>query len=249
MKAGTLGLILAAFALSPAAAQQPFTVGAPTLVVELQGSKFKGDPSQLAWSPDGTTLCLQTLQGDRPPLTTRYYLVKLGEHDFHGLDVAPEWAATYWAWKSARMPPGHPELVIQVESHNKGGSIPTESLSAKAANVGGRGLENAVAAQNEAEGSVVRTLTLKGEPIGQFVNQPLVPGTTFGWSPETLHALAYTKANGRLALMDLQGGNLEIEGSKSIQLPAWSPDGSKIVYVEVQGRHRFTLMQVLVERK
>ena len=89
------------------------------------------------------------------------------------------------------MPPGHPELVIQVESHNKGGSIPTESLSAKAANVGGRGLENAVAAQNEAEGSVVRTLTLKGEPIGQFVNQPLVPGTTFGWSPETLHALAH----------------------------------------------------------
>ena len=161
----------------------------------------------------------------------------------------PSGPRLYWAWKSARMPPGHPELVIQVESHNKGGSIPTESLSAKAANVGGRGLENAVAAQNEAEGSVVRTLTLKGEPIGQFVNQPLVPGTTFGWSPETLHALAYTKTNGRLALMDLQGGNLEIEGSKSIQLPAWSPDGSKIVYVEVLGRHRFTLMQVLVERK
>lgn len=249
MKAGAFSLILAALTLSPASAQQSFKVGTPTMLVELQGSRFKGDPSQLAWSPDGATLCLQTLQGDRPPLTTRYYLFRLGERDFQGIDVAPEWAATYWAWKSARMPPGHPELVIQVETHNKGGNIPTESLSTKAANIGGRGLENAVGAQNEAEGSVVRTLTLKGEPIGQFVNQPLVPGTTFGWSPESLHALAYTKTNGRLALMDLQGGNLEIEGSKGIQLPAWSPDGSKIVYIEPQGHHRFTLMQLLVDRK
>lgn len=246
MKAGTLGLIVAASIVIAPTAQQPFTVGAPTLLVELQGSRFKGDPSQLAWSPDSTTLCIQTLQGDRPPLTTRYYLVRVGEHDFHGLDVPPEWAATYWTWKATRTPPGHPELSIQVETQNKSGKIPTQSLRAKAAN---NQLENAVAARTEAEGSVVRTLTLNGEAIGQYVDQPLVPGMTFGWSPETLHALAYTKVNGRLALMDLQGGNLEVDGSKSVELPAWSPDGSQVVYFQPEGHHRYALMQVLVARK
>ncbi len=245
MRARTLGLMFAASFISLPTAQQPFAVAAPTLIADLQGSRFKGAPSQLAWSPDNSTLCLQTLDGDQPPLTTRYYLIRLGEHDFHGIDVAPEWAATYWSWKAARTAPGHPELVIQVETHNKSGKIPTQSLSDKAAN---HMLDNAVAAQNEAEGSVVRTLTLKGEPIGQFVDKPLVPGTVFGWSPETLHALAYTKQNGQLALMDLQGGGLEIEATKGISLPAWSPDGSRIVYIQQQGRHHYALMQVAVTR-
>src|ERR1700730_11238073 len=215
------GLLVAAFVVSvPAAQPQPFSTGAPVLVADLQGSRFSGDPSQLAWSPDSTTLCVQTLEGDRPPLKTRYYLVRLAEHDFHGVDVAPDWAPKYWEWKSARTPPGHPELAIQVQTQNKSGGVPTQSLRGKAA---GRGLENAVAAQNEAEGSVVRTLTLKGEAIGQYVNQPLVPGMTFGWSPEALHAVAYANPDGHLALMVLQGGTMDADAAKGIILPAWSP--------------------------
>jgi hypothetical protein len=245
MRALTLGLIFAASIASRPTAQQPFAAAAPTVIADLQGSRFKGEPSQLAWSPDSTTLCLQTLDGAQPSLTTRYYLVRLGDHDVQGIDVAPEWAAPYWTWKAARTAPGHPELVIQVETHNKSGKVPTQSLSDKAAN---RGLDNAVAAQNEAEGSVIRTLTLKGESIGQYVDKPLVPGTTFGWSPETLHALAYTTLNGRLALMDLQGGALEIDATKGISLPAWSPDGSRIVYIQQQGRHHYAVMQVGVTR-
>jgi hypothetical protein len=238
------GLLVAAFVVSVAAAQPPpFSTAAPVLVTDLQGSRFSGDPSQLAWSPDSATVCLQTIEGDRPPLKTRYYLIRLAEHDFHGVDVAPDWAPKYWEFKSARTPPGHPELAIQVETQNKGGKVPTQSLHAKAA---GGGLENAVAAQNEAEGSVVRTLTLKGEAIGQYVDQPLVPGMTFGWSPETLHAVAYAKPDGRLALMDLQGGKIDADATKGITLPAWSPDGSTIVYVQKQGRHHYALMQVAV---
>jgi hypothetical protein len=237
-------LLVAAFVVAvPTAQPLPFSTAAPALVADLQGSRFNGDPSKLAWSPDSTTVCLQTLEGDRPPLKTRYYLIRLAEHDFHGVDVAPDWAPKYWEWKSARTPPGHPELAIQVETQNKGGKIPTESLRAKAA---GRGLENAVAAQNEAEGSVVRTLTLKGEAIGQYVDQPLVPGMTFGWSPETLHAVAYAKPDGHLALMDLQGGKINVDAAKGIILPAWSPDGSAIVYIQKQGRRHYALMQVAV---
>jgi hypothetical protein len=238
------GLLLAALVVSvPAAQPQPFSAAAPTLAADLQGSRFSGDPSQLAWSPDSTTVCVQTLEGDRPPLKTRYYLIRLGEHEFHGIDVAPDWAPKYWDWKSARTPPGHPELVIQVDTQSKAGKVPTQSLQEKSKN----GLmNNAVAAQNEAGGSVVRTLTLKGEAIGQYVDQPMVPGMTFGWSPEALHAVAYAKPDGHLALMDLQGGNIELDATKGISLPAWSPDGSTIVYVQKLGRHHFAVMRVAV---
>jgi hypothetical protein len=244
MRLPAAGLLVAAFVVSaPTAQPQPFSTAAPAVVADLQGARFGGDPSQLAWSPDSTTVCIQTLEGDRPPLKTRYYLIRLAERDFHGVDVAPDWAPKYWEFKSARTPPGHPELAIQVETKNRSGNIPTESLRAKAA---GRGLENAVAAQNEAQGSVVRTLTLKGEAIGQYVDQPLVPGMTFGWSPEALHAVAYAKPDGRLALMDLQGGKTDVDAAKGIILPAWSPDGSAIVYLQKQGRRHYALMQVAV---
>jgi WD40-like Beta Propeller Repeat len=244
MRLPTFGLLLAALVVSvPAAQAQPFAAAAPMLAADLQGLPFSGDPSQLAWSPDSTTVCLQTLEGDRPPLKTRYYLIRLGEHAFHGIDVAPDWAPKYWDWKSARTPPGHPELVIEVDTQSKAGKIPTQSLQEKSKN----GLmDNAVAAQNEAGGSVVRTLTLKGEAIGRYVNQPLVPGMTFGWSPEALHAVAYAKPGGELALMDLQGGKIAVDTTKGVSLPAWSPDGSMIVYVQKQGRHHYALMQVAV---
>jgi hypothetical protein len=245
MRLSTLGLLLVAFVASvPGTQPQSFSAAAPTLAADLQGSRFGGDPSQLAWSPDSTTLCLQTIEGDRPPLKTRYYMIRVGEHDFHGIDVAPDWAQKYWDWKTMRAAPGHPELVIQVETRNKSGKIPSQSLADKAAN---RGRDNLVAAQNEAEGSVVRTLTLKGEIIGQYIDQPLVPGMTFGWSPEALHAVAYAMPDGHLAVMDLQGGKIpDIDAPKGISLPAWSPDGSTIVYVQKQGRHHYALMQVAI---
>jgi hypothetical protein len=241
MRAVTVGLIFAASVALTPAAPQPFSAAAPTLVADLPASQIKGEPSQLAWSADSATLCLQTLEGDHPK--ARYYVIRLAPPEVHGVDVPPDWAAPYWTWKSSRMPPGHPELVIQVDTQNKGGKIPTQDLKAKSDE---RMLENAVASQNTAEGSIVRTLTLKGEAIGQFVDQPLVPGTTFGWSPEKLHALTYIKPSGRLALMDLNGGKLEIDGTSGISLPAWSPDGSRIVYVQKQGRHHYAVMQIAV---
>jgi hypothetical protein len=245
MRLPTLGLLIIPFiAQAPAAPPPPLSTAAPTVAAELQGSRFSGDPSQLAWSPDNTTLCLQTVDGDRPPLKTRYYLIRLGDHDFHGVDVAPDWAPKYWDRKSARTPPGHPELVIEVETKTASNKVPTQSLRDKSKN----GLmENAVAAQNEA-GSVVRTLTLKGEAIGRYVDQPLVPGMTFGWSPEALHAVAFARPDGRLALMDFEGATRDVDGTTGILLPAWSPDGSTVAYLQKQGRHHYTVMQVVVTR-
>ena len=204
---GLLGAILAGLLFSLG---QSFTLSAPSTIVEWHGSQLKGTPSQLAWSPDSKLLCLQTIEGDAPG-KTHAYLITVDARTFHGLDAPPDWAAKYWEWKSSRTPPGHPELVIQVETKNDGAKIPTQSLSDKSKN----GLmENAVAAQNEA-GSVTRTLTLKGETIGRYVNQPLVPGMTFGWSPASLHAVAYAKTDGHLAIFDFDTVPVDVDGPKA----------------------------------
>jgi hypothetical protein len=241
----TLGLLLIPLVLQPSpASAQPLSSASPVLAADIQGGRFAGDPSQLTWSPDNSALCLQTLEGDRAPLKTRHYLIRLAEHDFHGVDVAPDWAAKYWQWKTTRTPPGRPELVIQVYAETVANGIPTQSLLEKSKN---GMMSNAVAAQNEAA-SVVRTLTLKGEAIGRYVDQPLVPGMTFGWSPAALDAVAFARPDGRLALMDLAGGTSDVDGAKDILLPAWSPDGSTVVYLQKKGRHHYALMRVAIAR-
>jgi WD40 repeat protein len=238
-----LGAVLAALAPAFSAAEQPLTVGAPAVVAELRGSQLKGNPSQLTWSPDGKMLCLITLEGDANS-KSHAYSITLDSRSVQGLDAAPDWAAKYWEWKSARTPPGRRELVIQVETSTKPGSLPTQSLSDKAK---GGMMENAVAAQNDA-GAMTRTLTLKGEAIGTYVNQPLVPGVTFGWSPESLHAVAFAKPDGHLALLDFDAGRIEIDNTKAVLLPAWSPDGSTVAYLQKTGRRDYVVSTVSVTR-
>ncbi len=216
---------------------QPLTVTAPATIVEWHGGQLKGTPSQLAWSPDSKLLCLQTTEGDTPG-KTHPYVITLESRKYQGVDVPPDWVAKYWEWKSARTPPGRPELVIQVETKNESAKVPTQSLMDKSK----QGMiDNAVGAQNEAGGSVTRTLTLKGEAIGRYVNEPLVPGLTFGWSPAALHAVAYTKTDGRLAIFDFDKIPVDVEGTRAVLLPAWSPDGSSIALLQKTGRRDYVL--------
>ena len=80
-----------------------------------------------------------------------------------------------------------------------------------------------------ASAQTVRTLLLKGEPIGEYIDAPLVPGMTFGWSPEKLHAIAFVPHSGRLMLMTVPSGEKqEIGATSGAILPAWSLDGSRI---------------------
>jgi Tol biopolymer transport system component len=73
---------------------------------------------------------------------------------------------------------------------------------------------------------------------------------TFGWSPEPLHAVAYVPHSGRLMLMDvLSGAKQEVPATSNVLLPAWSPDGSRIVFLQKTGRKTFALMRVNVTRR
>ncbi len=95
----------------------------------------------------------------------------------------------------------------------------------------------------------VRTLLLKDEVIGEYVNAPLVPGLTFGWSPEPLQAVAYVAHSHRLMLMDVvSGAKQEVSATSDVLLPAWSPDGSQIVFLQKTSRKTFALMRVTVTR-
>ena len=48
--------------------------------------------------------------------------------------------------------------------------------------------------------------------------------------------------------MDLEGSKRDVDTVKGILLPAWSPDGSRIVYLQKKARRDYQLMQVAVTR-
>ena len=81
-------------------------------------------------------------------------------------------------------------------------------------------------AQQQQKQRVV-TLTVKGETVGEFVGVQFLPGYTFSWSPASIAMIAYANASGRLALMDRQGQKQQVDGTRNVILPAWSPDGSQ----------------------
>jgi hypothetical protein len=98
-----------------------------------------------------------------------------------------------------------------------------------------------VSAANQSQMATVVTLKLKAEVVGEFVNAPALPGTTFGWGPAGTGLIAFVNGAGRLVIMDGQGRKHDVEGSKAVLLPGWSADGTRLVYLERTGRKKYTV--------
>jgi hypothetical protein len=230
-------------------------ISAPTTVTEIDLGKLKGEPSRLAWSPDGSQLYLQTLEGTfadaasgRSNVKLRHYLFAASNGSKKDLQAEPDWATAYWLAKSGQASPDGPPLRIELKTDERlerTTSVPRGGDLAKGGgspDLTGTSAGDAGAAAYNSQTVSTHSMLLKGETVGEFVNSVIVPGLTFGWGPKGTKAIAFAAPKtGRVVVMDEQGGKQEVAGSKDAMLPAWSPDGARLAWLQKDGRKKFLL--------
>ncbi len=238
------------------AAQAPLTVGTIQFspvsnLAEIKVDDLKGQPSRLAWSADGQQLYLQTMDGKfgQPDAKLHHYVYDAATGNRKGIDATPEWAAAYWTDKSGQSAPGAPAFKIQLKSDTRVEKTVSAPMGGDLAKGGGVGADGGAASSGDAMAAAynqqpvpVHTMLLSGQVVGEFVNSVTVPGLTFGWGPKGSNVIAYSaNKSGRVVIMDDKGTRQEIAGSKDAILPAWSPDGRLLTWLEKDGKKKFVL--------
>jgi hypothetical protein len=246
-----LFVLAAAQASAPTLDAGLVALTAPQSIVEIDSGKIKGDPVRLAWSPDGTQLYFQVVEKDKngQPKSSKQFVVSLADKKMNAVDQAPAWANAYWTWKSAQACPAAPAFKIDVSQHQealRSTSSPTGGDLAKggsASPTAGTSLGDMASAADNTQVQNVFTLKLKGETIGEWVNEAVAPGENFGWAPAPNRILAYaSRTGGPLTLLDDQGHKHEMNTVKSPMLPAWSNDAKKMAWIERKDRKHFDVM-------
>ena len=219
----------------------------------------KAQPSRLAWSPDGTQLYVQTFEGDFLELNQgkgkkiKHFIFSAADGSKKDASEEPAWAREYWAMKSHKNAPDNTAFVIDVKEEMKtvkttsnpmGGDLAKGgTVGSTAGEAGGTAIGDATAARAATQLVKVLTLTAKGETVGVFENATFVPGLTFGWGPKGSNSIVFAaQKSGRVVLMDVSGTKKEIAGSKDAVLPAWSLDGTKVAWLQKDGRKKYQLV-------
>lgn len=236
------------------AAQAPMNVGSlvfgPTAkVAELDPDKLKGQLSRLAWSPDGSQLYVQTMDGQfgKPGARLSHYVFKVENGSKQDLQAEPDWVSEYWTAKSGQASPDNDAFKIELKTETrtqKTVSTPMGGDLARGGSSGETGSSSgdAMAAAYNQQPVPVNSMLLHGQIVGEFVNSVIVPGLTFGWGPKGSKLIAYSAVkNGRVIVMDEKGTRKEIEGTKDAILPAWSPEGTRLAWLQKDGRKKFVL--------
>jgi hypothetical protein len=230
------------------------TFSDPTLAATIDTGKLKGEPTQLGWSTDGAQWYVLTQErgADGGLTKARCYVLTVSAPQPTSVANPPEWATTYYNWKSGKAGPGMTGPEIEAETSERTKTATQSAMGGSTyggggvSAVSGTSLEGAARRSEQELKERVITLTLSGQTIGTFVNQPLLPGYTFGWAPTSLRLLAYVNEAGHLSVMDMQGGHQELSASKNVILPAWSPDGSQIAYLQRAAKKKWDLYTVRV---
>jgi len=211
-------------------------------------------PWRLAWSPDGSELYVQILDGEyadaqagRGRVSFEHYLYSLADGSKNGIESEPSWAGEYWRMKSNRHAPDAPELSISLDDERRieqttqvprGGDLAKGGTTTQT----GTSVGDAAAAAYSRQTVFVNYYAYKGERIGEFVNSVVVHGLTFGWGPPGTGAIAFaTPKGGKLIVMDDRGSQKEIPATRNALLPAWSHDGRQLAWLEKQGRKKYEL--------
>ena len=226
------------------------TMGVARTVATVDTGTIAGEPWRLAWSPDGNQLYLAAMKRQGTNMVLTHHVIDAASGAISKVETEPEWAQSYWTWKSDKASPADPAFAIQLDTQVKNESATARPMGGDLARGGTSTASGAsideVAGQSS-QNVMIITLLLKGEVLGQWKGEPFVPGLTFGWAPKSTPAVAYVGKDGRLMLMDSQGRKRKVDGTKDVRLPAWSVDARQIGWIEKQDRNRFRVMAAGIE--
>ncbi len=230
----------------------------PVEITQFDLGKMQGAlVNQLAWSPDGQQIYLQTITEDRKALPKDiYHYVMAAEKGaaFKKVSAPPDWAVAYWTWKSGQSAPDDAAFKIDIATDKRIDAATALPMGGDMARGGastgnGASAESVMAAAATSTNATVYSMRLKGEVIGEWADHRIMPGLTFGWGPPGTHLIAYAeKQTGRLVIMDSTGAKQKIEETKGVVLPAWTSDGTRLAYLESIGRNKYALIIASVTR-
>lgn len=195
---------------------------------------------------------MQTTEGSPQSPKLRHYTVAASGGAVESIDMQPDWASVFWAFKSDRAAPGLGWLMIDLEQKletlkygtGSSGAADGVNLAAGGPTVSANDIDREAQRQSQR----VFRLTLLDETISQFVNQQPIPGLTFGWGPEKSGAIAFTDVDGRLILFDQKKRKRTVAGARDALLPAWTLDGTRLAWVQKSGRKKYAIVTAAVER-
>jgi hypothetical protein len=228
-------------------------LGDLTTVMVVDSDRLDGEPWRMSWSPDAQQIYVAGMKVVKGERGLTHHVLDLRTNTIETVDAEPAWASTYWTWKSSKAAPGNPAFEIGLDTQKLNESATARPMGGALArggvDTGASGVSVDEAAGLTSSNLLQIRMLLKGEVIGEWKGEPMVPGLTFGWAPQGYNAMAFADKSGRLTLIDEQGRKQRIDSTKDVRLPAWSDDGTRLAWMERQDRKKYRIRAAAVSRK